>query len=332
MITEEQKGYIVNNYLDKDYQEIADDLNLTRPQVAYNIKLLRDAGIIPYKNAPLGLTEAQEQFIRDNYYSLSSSEIGDKIGLTTRQVQGWLQMHYKNRKRKHREFNNNYFNSIETPNQAYWLGFIYADGWISIKKAKAGLEGSHYEFAMELQRGDEYMLEELNNELGGKHIIKQIKKDFRIINNREVTHTETSLLRVYSKEIVMGLMSNGIDLNKTKSDTFPIVSDDLFPDFLRGYIDGDGCIHMMNGRTLAVHITGANLKCFEYLQNVLSERYDISTKIYKEDIAGYQTKYRLYCFRKDDAKRLLDMIYHDKNSIKLKRKYDKYVDFYGLAA
>ncbi len=321
MMTKEQDQFIRDNSLIMTYREIGDVLGISDYSVRYYI----NKNNIPHNTNKLSLSKEDIEYIRSNYETMTAAEIGNHIGLTRRQVQGWLDNHLKDRAHKIRQFNDKYFSNIDTPAKAYWLGFIYADGWISIHYNK------HYEFGIQLQREDEYMLCELNNELGGQHIIKHIHTETKIVDNDFVTIADSSVLRVYSKQLVLDLYNNGIDIKKSGSNIFPIVANELFPDFLRGYIDGDGCIHVMRRGILGVHITSANVSILEYIRNKLLDDYGISSAMYKEESETWRTKYRLYCFRKDDVKRLLDMIYYKKDLPKLERKYEKYRDFYGLA-
>lgn len=272
------------------------------------------------------------EFIEQNYLNMSYREIADILGYTETQIRGWINNNLKN---KYRTFNDDYFEIIDTPDRAYWLGFIYADGWISshIRSHRPKENGRQnntvcYEFGIELQRCDEYILHKLNDAIGGVHKIKQLSHNKYVCGNKSKSVTESSVLRVYSKKFVSGLIKNGIAFNKTKSDVFPIVDDSLFIDFLRGYIDGDGCIHEMKPGVLAAHITGANKRCLEHIQEKLLFLYGIHTSLYTEN----DRKHRLYCFRKDDVKCLLDLIYANDNCLKLHRKYEKYKNFYGLAA
>lgn len=275
------------------------------------------------------------EYIEQNYLTMTYKEIADHLGYTERQVCGWIN---NNLTKKLRTFNDHYFDSIDTPNQAYWLGFIYADGWISSHVRKHSGTSHNLtdkecmstclEFGIELKREDEYLLELFNREIGGAHKIYRKHKRLHICNNKNITETDTSCIRVYSNPFVKGLIQNGIDFNKTRSDVFPVVMDELFPDFLRGYIDGDGCIHEMRPGILATHITGANKAALQYIQEKLLNLYDIHASLYTET----EMKHRLYCFRRDDVRRLLDLIYSDPNCVKLTRKYNKYLNFYGLAA
>lgn len=329
-ITKEQGEFIRENYQGMTAKAIGEKIGLTARQVI---------GWANHNDVHKGRSrlfhDHELEFIEQNYLTMTYQEIADILGYTERQICGWINNNLQN---KIRTFNNHYFDVITTPNQAYWLGFIYADGWISShRRNQVGTGHSSgrncgvsmcYEFGIELQREDEYLLEAFNQEIGGVHKIYQKHKQLRICNNRSITETDTSVIRVYSNPFVEGLINNGIDFNKTRSDKFPIVGDDLFPDFLRGYIDGDGCIHEMRPGVLAVHITGANIKALQHIQERLLELYGIHTSIYTEN----KMKHRLYCFRKKDVKHLLDIIYYNPDSIKLTRKYNKYLNFYGLAA
>lgn len=279
------------------------------------------------------LTEEQAQFVMDNYLNMSYSEIGEIVGKSGKQIEGWVRNHIPDRIKKQREINDAYFNIIDTPEKAYWLGFIYADGWISkhIHSSKDVHPRFNYEFGMELQRCDEYLLYQLNDALGGKNIIKQVTRELVIVDNNHVTKSESSILRVYSKNIVEDLNSHCIDYNKSSSPIFPMVDLSLFPEYLRGLIDGDGCIHYTKCGNLAVHITGANRACFRYIHDVLLDEYNIDTHIYCEHSDIHLDKYRLYCFRKKDVYSLLHLIYRDMTVPMLIRKYALFANSECLA-
>jgi hypothetical protein len=320
MITEEQEKYILDNYQRMSYQEIGNELGLHKNTVNYYVK---KNGL--NKRSPL-VSKIDGDFIMQNYPTMTSSEIGLRLGITDKQVRGWYKNHCADPVCKRRKFNSDYFREIDTPTKAYWLGFIYADGYIVINGTN---HSPSYEFGMELQEQDSYMIHALNETLGGVHLVQNRHRTQLIPGNKHPSEVYTTLIRVFSKAIVDDLHAHGIDFRKTYSNTFPIVDDDLFMDFLRGYIDGDGCVHIMSGY-LGVHITSPNVDGLYYIKNKLKGLYDIESAIYCEKIEGRMNKYRLYCFRQDDVRRLLDAIYADKSCLKLKRKYDIYANFYGL--
>lgn len=209
-----------------------------------------------------------------------------------------------------------YFKYIDCPAKAYWLGFLYADGWVVYNEQRR-----KYECNIQLQAGDLAILQDLNNRLGGIHHIEFQHREFKILNNPEISTTDSYTLRIFSKEIVEDLISHNILPNKTQSPIYPIVDKELFFDFLRGYIDGDGCIYYNSKKNaLAVHITGAHEDVFKYIQSVLYEDYNISSGIYNET----DRKYRIMLTGKNAIK-LLEFIYRNTSAPKLERKYNKYL-------
>lgn len=253
-----------------------------------------------------------------NYETMEYSKIAEHIGLTDKQVRTKMcQLGY----RKNRTFNNRYFQYIDAPLKAYFLGFIFADGWVC-----ANNNTRYYEFGMELQSEDKYILEKLNNELGGIHEIVHDNAKRTVICGREVNRNDSDRLRVYSKPLVLDLIKNGISTNKTQKDIIPHVSDELFFDFLRGYIDGDGCYWntVQRPNCIYLHITCASKNVLEYLQDRL-KYFNIKTQIYTEN----DRKHRLMCTNYDDMKVLINRMYTNKDVFCLKRKLkliEKYFD------
>ena len=81
----------------------------------------------------------------------------------------------------------------------------------------------------------------MNNKLGGQNIISHKEPSLVKINGVETVSGHSDVLRVYSKNLVLGLINNGVEPNKTKKTICPKIDNEFFFDFLRGYIDGDGC-------------------------------------------------------------------------------------------
>ncbi len=107
---------------------------------------------------------------------------------------------------------------------AYVLGFFSADGCITVNQ-----RGSHY---FVLQIGDKELLEEIRRSLDSEHkITKRIHAKYQSIFYR---------LQIGSKEMCDDLRKIGLTENKTYSMSVPLVPSKYFPDFVRGYFDGDG--------------------------------------------------------------------------------------------
>lgn len=257
-------------------------------------------------------------------------DIADKLGYTERQIRGWVNNHCA---KKNRTFDESYFDTIDTSAKAYYLGYIYADGWISMGHRSTSMTGDDmsarkYEFGMQLQRQDRYVLESFNREIGGQHIIKDIHSCHLIPGNNAPSYTESSVLRVYSKRFVQSLCVHGISNDKTYSTNHPAVNDELFSHFLRGYFDGDGCVYANRHGMAQVHFTAYGSTFLQYIQSKLRDLYDIRSCIYAENVH----KFRLVVFRYGDVRKLFNVLYANSHEYMLQRKYDKYTNLLGLAA
>ena len=315
--TDEQKQYIFTNYLNYTYQQFADMFGCTKRQIAL---LLNRNGYYKGKGWTNHgkFSKEDDKYIRENYDSMDYSDIGQFLGFTGQQVGArarYLGLH------KNRKLNADYFSYIDSPLKAYFLGFIFADGWIVYNP-----EHHNYEFGMELQVGDEYILKKINEVLGNQNIINYKLPKVVDIYGQPCHIGHIASLRVYSKRIVEDLMSHGISTNKSSKDKYPIVDDKYFFDFLRGYIDGDGCFYKDNKWTY-MHITCASIKPLEYIQHKLSE-YDIETKIYTENMK----KHRLMCINTSEMKKLVNCLYYEDDLFCLSRKYERVKHLLGSAA
>lgn len=256
------------------------------------------------------------EFLKNNYDKMQYKDIAQYLGKTERQVRGKINGMGLSKLRK---FDKSFFNCIDTPEKAYWLGFIFADGWVVCNETDRT-----YELGIELQEQDSYILESLVAAIKGNHKIVHTHHH-RIFNGYEYD-TSTARLRIYSKEIVRGLMSNGVSTNKTISPDFPKV--ELYMrDFVRGFLDGDGCITQSNRGHIVVTFTNSNLEFLSYLRDAIYNCCDAHGSIYSEN----PKKHSLRFFRVADTQRLLSWIYYDENLLTLKRKEEKYRALSGLA-
>lgn len=266
-------------------------------------------------------TDEQVQFIIDNYDRMEYKQIAERLGnFTERQVRGKINGLGLSKLRK---FNDTYFSKIDTGNKAYWLGFIYADGWI-INRPNDRI----YELAIELQQGDAYILENLSEELGGAHPVTH-HHNHKTFNGYKY-ETDSARLRIYSKRIVNDLISLGVVENKTNASQYP-KCDVFVSDFIRGYLDGDGCIYIgtrHGHECVSVSFTCSNRDFLDYINQKIYSEIGVLGRIYTEK----DKKHRLIFYKNEDVKVLLDWIYKNSNASMLTRKYEKYSLAYGLAA
>ena len=133
-------------------------------------------------------------------------------------------------KRKY-SVNENYFESIDTEDKAYWVGFITADGSILHNK-------THYALRIGLQVGDKGHLLKFNEHIDYAKSLKLVPSTKK--NGKTYYRYD---LRIDSKKIVFDLEKLGIMPRKART-VKPCTSipKNLLKHYWRGLIDGDGHI------------------------------------------------------------------------------------------
>ena len=115
----------------------------------------------------------------------------------------------------------NIFETIDTEEKAYWLGFLYADGYVS----------KYNQIEVSLALEDEEHLGKL--------------KTFINTNTNIIKDDHRARLLFCSQKLATDLARLGCVNGKSLILTFPTseqLPDELVRHFLRGYVDGDGCL------------------------------------------------------------------------------------------
>lgn len=126
--------------------------------------------------------------------------------------------------------NENIFETIDTPDKAYWLGVMYSDGYISLKKYTNS-------FGISVAEKDIIWLEKFKNFLGYNGEIKKYTTGV----GSYVEDIEYVRLIIGNNKIVEDLKKLGVVEHKTKIIS-KIPEIPYKDDFIRGYIDGDGSL------------------------------------------------------------------------------------------
>ncbi len=130
----------------------------------------------------------------------------------------------KNIFKYHPNIDIHYFKKVDTKNKAYWLGFLFADGFIKTNK------GVPYRVGIDAGIKDLWIIDRFIKDIGvNPKYIQNLKNRFRI--------------SFCCKEIIRALISNGLIPGKEKSNNinFPqLKTRELKLAFLLGYFDGDG--------------------------------------------------------------------------------------------
>lgn len=184
--------------------------------------------------------------------------------------------------------NKDYFKSIDSEEKAYWLGYLWADGCTS-----------KYSIIMELQISDKDHLELFLKEIYGEHHPVLKEKDGCVIAN------------ISSMEMVDDLKSLGYEI-KDKRINLPIINNDLYRHFIRGYYDGDGDFHKHNK---VFRISGR----IPFLEN-LTKILPVELTDYRFEITISEKSGRLI-FRSSTRSFMKNFLYYN-STIYLQRKWE----------
>lgn len=216
-------------------------------------------------------------------------------------------------------FNIHYFDVIDSEEKAYWLGFIYADGYI----VNAIPGKTHDAFGIALSSKDKIHLEKFKYAINSTHPI-----------NDYVSAYGTGISRIVfiNQCYIDNLISKGVFRNKSlilKYPSYDIVPKKYSIPFIRGYFDGDGSIKRTGKR-----------------RTEAKDPYDVSFIGTKEFLIAIQDELGMYSklrqaskhntnsyeivfggFRK--ALSVLNVLYNDA-TIYLDRKYERYLDMLNV--
>ncbi|MGF9711624.1 hypothetical protein [Paenibacillus naphthalenovorans] len=207
-------------------------------------------------------------------------------------------------------FNENYFQTL-TPESAYWLGFIQADGNVSSER---------HVLSIEIHSRDKYLLEMFAEDIGAE------------THNITLNKRNHARLRLWSKRMHADLIALGILPRKSFTGSYPIIEDrTLFKHYIRGVFDGDGSIMMKkrkdrSPRPRAV-ILGSKSFCdwaFPLIQKCANINvggvYALST-IYGVTFEGYPSVEKFYSW-----------LYEDSNGLCLERKKQRFEESFLVRA
>jgi len=194
--------------------------------------------------------------------------------------------------------NSSIFSLIDTEEKAYWLGFLYADGYVDEKEGLIILglkaeDGEHInKFRTFLQTDAPYQ-DKINN---GGHAYR--------------------FFRLYDKQLVADLNRQG--LYKKKSLTLQpafIMPPELVIHWTRGVFDGDGSIYPHTSpRASERYYMG--LVGTEAMLTFIQSIWDVKRKL---DFNRSVPKFTI-C-KKEEVNRVLKLLYDD-STVYLQRKYD----------
>jgi len=186
---------------------------------------------------------------------------------------------------------------------AYVLGFFSADGYMW----KSGRGAYFFGF----QINDKGLLEDIKRVLCSTHkIAKRKRKD------KNPQWNDSYRLQIGSKEMFEDLLHLGMTPVKSNTLTFPQVPDTYFGDFVRGYFDGDGCVHFKKyfskskNKKIWVFSSRFTSGCKSFLEILHKKLKDQKVNkgfiVAKCDDKGYEL-----VFSRRDSIALFNLMYHN---------------------
>lgn len=293
---------------------------------------------INFRDRKDGLTQEQKDFILENYSSMKSNEICKLLKIEYKQLHGYASNKkliknkynaFKKQVAKDRSNYNvrdyilkqkeehdspptkskygkyyveeNYFSNIDNEFKAYWLGFLYADGYNSEKTLE-----------LTLCKEDESHIEKLKKSLQSSAPIK----------NKKVRNFEASRISICNLKLCQDLSEKGCVKNKSLILTFP--KEDILPkeyqrDFIRGYFDGDGCIYINKElEKCSVSFVGT----FDFLKTI-SDIFNKELNLTQVAILPQGKAYSISWGGVEDCEKIYKYLYKYSN-IFLDRKLEKF--------
>lgn len=216
------------------------------------------------------------------------------------------------------KINPKFFNKINSPEKAYFLGLLYADG-NNYKK-----DGIH-QVSLELLKEDEKVIKLLASSLETNKPIKYRKAK---VDKNGFKIKERCGLVISNKYLSDKLNSIGLIPRKTLKLKFPEFikkNKILVKNFIRGYFDGDGCVSIGSRNNIKTSISGVNE--FIISINEILQQENIKSKIYKHK--KINNFLEIYINKKEENLKFYNFLYEGAKDFFIDRKKEKYEIFFN---
>ncbi len=216
----------------------------------------------------------------------------------------------------HRKYkiNENYFDNIDNQEKSYLLGLLYADG----------SHNNKYSIKLQLQEKDKDILLKFRD-------LISTDKPLGFVKSKSIKHQNSYLLNITNQHVATQLDKFGTIRNKSLKATFPNwLKSELIPHFIRGYMDGDGCICVDKKRNRG-HIGIEGTESFlKSITDITKLQLNINTNISTRHPENNNTNRSLQISGNFQVLKFLNWIYKDQ-TICLLRKYKKYLELIEIS-
>ena len=305
----------------EEYEKIVDlyKHGMTQPDIAniYNCSVSTISSVMKKMNIETRLggsknTKSDVLRMHEMYQSGKLlKEIADEFHTTRATVSKLLKKNGFEVDRFTYHFNEHYFDQIDSQDKAYILGLLWADGHNRVDRGGVILE---------LQEDDKELLEKINNITENERPLRKVA-----LNDKNPSWKNQYNLLWQSKHLSNVLNQYGMCQRKSLVLKFPEwIDKELYPHFIRGYMDGDGCVcYMKQNNKIQVSMVGTRM----FLEDVQKICDNIGVKAYiTHDTRANEVICSLSIVSNVCSIRFLDWLYSNAN-LKMERKYNKYQQF-----
>lgn len=200
-----------------------------------------------------------------------------------------------------------YFDNIDSPEKAYYLGLLYADGYHNVR---------HNTVTITLQENDSAILQSLNDAIKNTRPLRFVEK-----KKENAKWKNCYQFNVISSHMSEMLEQHGLVQAKSLTLNFPNWLDkSLYSHFIRGYFDGDG--HISKGKYhYNISLIGTE-NFLTPIKEIFENDLGVETHMYISCDPQKPTR-TLMITKKDMSKIVADWLYQDANTY-IQRKYDVY--------
>lgn len=305
-ISKELEKEIIKFYLSgKSLKDCATEFKLSKSGVVLvlkrnNITFINSKSYIAEETKNL-IIKMHENGKSVNYISANLGYSNDKV---SKILGGKKKLIY----RKLYYCNDNYFETIDTKDKAYFLGLIVADG---------NNYNSYLKIALKYH--DLHILETFKKYINYTGYIKNTPE--KIIYDKFLRKSQ-NFISIRSNKLCEDLSKLGVAPNKTHKTYFPEIPEEFWSHFIRGVFDGDGCLSNYKEKNYIKYnfsIVG-NKKLINRIQDILVEKCKLNkTKL----ITQKNSVSVCYCGNKQLLK-IKEYLYKDCNDLFLIRKKEKF--------
>lgn len=257
----------------------------------------------------------RNQLLLKDLETMSQKEVGIKYNLSTAQIgniyrKNGIKLSKSRLNMSKLKLDIDFFKEIDTPQKAYWLGFIAADGSINKSNGKLTLI-SH----------DEEVITKFKKHINSEHIISH-----KFVHDKRTNKNyERYTIQITNALFVNNLIKQGITNQKTDYFLFPKIKEKYYGYFIAGLFDGDGSIRLLKNKTISINLISTK-ETLDFILDFLYKNFNVKKPPLYKVTKNKQNVYKFFLYK--NAIIFLDFIYGDKNlsDMFLQRKYKIYIE------